>query len=272
MKAAPPLLATLLAAAAFAAPAPRERYQPIIDAKPFGDAEATALDASAAEIQQQKEELAQKFRMCGITDMPDGARKIAFIDETSGTPVNYFLGIGESENGFTLIAADYDAETATLTKDGLTLTLGLGKGLIDTPEAGDAEPAPKAAAAPAQGSFRDRLLRRQAAKEQAQAERRAQIRAEIRQNVAAEAAVAVQAAAQAAKEQAQAEVVEQAERRRQIERIKRGLPPTRPITLTAAEDAELEAAGVFRQPAAQPKQDGPAQDPAPEADAPGGNE
>jgi hypothetical protein len=38
----------------------------------------------------------------------------------------------------------------------------------------------------------------------------------------------------------------QAARRVQIERIKQGLAPTQPIKLTPEEDAELEAAGVFK--------------------------
>ena len=64
------------------AQAPRERYQPIIDAKPFGDmSDLATLSAAQAEEQEQKEEIAKKFRMCGITDMPDGSRKIVEIAE-----------------------------------------------------------------------------------------------------------------------------------------------------------------------------------------------
>ena len=241
------LLLPCLAAACLlpAAETPRERYQPIIDAKPFGDIANLSPDALAAlqEEQQQKEEIAKKFRMCGITDMPDGSRKIAFIDETDGQPASYILGIGETQNGFTLLVADYEAERATLSKDGLTFTLGLGKGLIeDTPPA-EAAAAPtvlrprRLGAVPpppaAKGSFRERLLKREAAKAQAESARREA----ARKIIAAETAKVVEAQTEAAA------------RRLQIERIKQGLPPTRPITLTAEEDAELEAAGVFRQPA-----------------------
>ena len=237
---------------------PREHYQPIVDAKPFGDVakQVSAEEAAkAAEEQKQKEEIAQKFRMVGITDYPDGTRKIAFLDETQGI-ASYLLGIGESENGFTLVEADYDAEWATLTKDGLTFTLGLGKGLIEKPDP-EEEAAPLAPLAPAarrvlpqasaqsatakpaakSGSFSARLRRREAAKVKAEAERREA----IAKDLAAENAKIIQAQSQA-----------QTERRLQIERIKRGLPPTKPITLTPAEDAELEAAGVFNVPEATP--------------------
>ena len=246
----------------------REHYQPIVDAKPFGDVakQVSAEEAAkAAEEQKQKEEIAQKFRMVGITDYPDGTRKIAFLDETQGV-ASYLLGIGESENGFTLIEADYDAEWATLTKDGLTFTLGLGKGLIEKPDPEEeAEPltplspaarrvlpqaaAQSATAKPAakSGSFSARLRRREAAKVKAEAERREA----IAKDIAAENAKIIQAQSQA-----------QTERRLQIERIKRGLPPTKPITLTPAEDAELEAAGVFNipeaTPAAAPQEETPA--------------
>ena len=147
------LLLTLAPLAAFAqSEAPtREHYQPIVDAKPFGDVakQVSAEEAAkAAEEQKQKEEIAQKFRMVGITDYPDGTRKIAFLDETQGI-ASYLLGIGESENGFTLVEADYDAEWATLTKDGLTFTLGLGKGLIEKPDP-EEEAAPLAPLTPAE--------------------------------------------------------------------------------------------------------------------------
>lgn len=256
----PLLLLTLAPVVAFALPETptREHYQPIVDAKPFGDVakQVSAEEAAkAAEEQKQKEEIAQKFRMVGITDYPDGTRKIAFLDETQGI-ASYLLGIGESENGFTLVEADYDAEWATLTKDGLTFTLGLGKGLIEKPDPAE-EAAPLTPLAPAarrvlpqasaqsatakpaakSGSFSARLRRREAAKVKAEAERREA----IAKDLAAENAKIIQAQSQA-----------QAERRIQIERIKRGLPPTKPITLTPAEDAELEAAGVFNVPEATP--------------------
>ncbi len=212
-----------------AALAPRNTYQPIIDAKPFGDmaAEANTDTVALAEQQKQKEAIAQKFRMCGITDMPDGTRKIAFLDETAGQVASYLLAVGETQNGFKLISADYAREYATLTKDGLTFTLGLGKGLIDAPkEEAQPLPPPVKAVAPAQGgSFRARLLKRQAAKAEAEAsERKA-----LQDRVAEAEAGKIKAA-----------------RRVQIERIKQGLAPTQPITLTPEEDAELEAAGVFR--------------------------
>ena len=87
----------------------------------------------AIEEQKKKAEIAQKFRMVGITDYPDGTHKFAFLDETQGVANSFLLGIGECENGFTLIEADYDAEWATLTKDGLIFTLSFDKGLIDEP-------------------------------------------------------------------------------------------------------------------------------------------
>lgn len=243
MKASVVLLSICVTACVSATLAPRNDYQPIIDAKPFGDMAALAdtNTASAMEQQKQKEEIAQKFRMCGITDMPDGSRKIAFLDETSGSVASYLLAIGESENGFTLISADYDREYATLSKDGLTFTLGLGKGLIDAPPAETEEVQPIAVqkietssakavteSKPVRGmSFKARLLKRQQEKE-----------------AAAKAAQAKAAAVEGdAVSKAKAALAES--RRKQIERIKQGLAPTEPIVLTPEEDAELEAAGVF---------------------------
>ncbi len=254
MKSITAILLLTLGAQLCAAPlAPRDDYQHIIDCKPFGELKQEAnpqVTATAAEEQKKKEEIAQKFRMCGITDMPDGSRSIAFIDETSGQMESYLLAIGETANGFTLLSADYEREHATLKKDGLTFTLGLGQGLIDTPPATSDE-APQPVAAPAvkkievrssalpptqppqrRGSAKERLLQRQAARAEAE-----------------------QARAEALQEEV-AKQLEAKKRREEIERIKQGLPPTQPITLTPEEDAELEAAGVFDQPqeAAQEEQ------------------
>lgn len=250
MKASLTLLGICIAGFASATLSPRDDYQPIIDAKPFGDMAAVAdtNTASVMEQQKQKEEIAQKFRMCGITDMPDGSRKIAFLDETAGTVASYLLAVGETENGFTLVSADYDREYATLSKDGLTFTLGLGKGLIDAPPADTEGVHPvvvrkietssaKAAAPekPVRGmSFKARLLKRQQEKEAAAKAAREQVAAE---GDAVSRAKAVMAEA----------------RRKQIERIKQGLAPTEPITLTPEEDAELEAAGVFGSPEPVPE-------------------
>lgn len=251
----PFLCLILLPVAAGAGLGDRQEYQPIIDAKPFGEMAEDLADGSrtAEEEQKQKEEIASKFRMCGITDTPDGTRKIAFVDETSGSMASYLIGIGETQNGFMLLDADYEAATATLCKDGLTFTLGLGRGLIDTrdaaaaaielprkPSPGGAGPeGPKDGDDAAGGSFKARLIRRRAAeKAEANEERLA-----LQRRVA----------------EAEADRI-QANRRIQIERIKQGLAPTQPITLTPEEDAELEAAGVFggerqsqpfRQPAAE---------------------
>ncbi len=224
-------------------------YQPIIDVKPFGEM-GTLNKASPQQLleeQKQKEEIASKFRMCMITDLPDGSRKIAFVDETNKNVQFYSLAIGESNNGFTLVAADYDREYATLEKDGLVFTLGLGRGLIDqppeieeetlveskTPSIEQVEIKPQRSAKiarsipPAKGSFRDRLLQRTAEKEAATRK--------------AEAAVKTAEAERA-----------KAERRVQIERIKQGLAPTKPIELTPEEDQELQAAGVFDERTSEP--------------------
>ncbi|MEG2465497.1 MAG: hypothetical protein RSB14_05705 [Kiritimatiellia bacterium] len=238
------LFYSLIPLSLFAGLASKEAYEPIIAAKPFGDMAAMA-DASAggAEQQKQREELAQKFRMCGITDLPDGSRKIAFLDETNGVPTSYLLAEGETQNGFTLLSADYTREIATLRKEGLLLTLGLGKGLIDPPpeEEEKAEAVAEAAvaldvvAAPANANanhananhpttFRSRLIQRRIA----QANVKDSEKVQLQNRVAA----------------AEAEKIK-ALRRVQIERIKQGLAPTVPITLSAEEDAELEAAGVF---------------------------
>jgi hypothetical protein len=241
------LLLLLCASIAQAGLDERPAYQPIIDVKPFGEMGQIrkATPEQLIEEQKQKEAIAQKFRMCGVTDRPDGQRAIACTDETSRTLAYYILAEGESQNGFMLLCADYEREYATLQKDGLTFTLGLGKGLIDEPPQLDAPiESPEidlvqvnsqkdkrhtltTATPPKKGSYRERLLKREAAKKEKEAQ--------------------AQAAATKALE-AQAEKLKAQERRLQIERIKRGLAPTTPIVLTPEEDRELAEAGVFNEP------------------------
>ncbi len=226
----------------------RNHYQPIIDAKPFGDMATSANTdtATLAEQQKEKEEIAQKFRMCGITDTPEGERKIAFIDETNGSPVTTLIGVGETQNGFTLITADYEAEHATLKKGELTFTLGLGVGLIDSVEAPkQATESQQSEAAPIKFA---RTARSKVPSAKASSDSKTSFRARLlkRQGEEADAKSKETQALQRRVAEAEASTI-QAKRRIQIERIKQGLAPTEPITLTAEEDAELQAAGVFNE-------------------------
>lgn len=257
-----------------------DHYQVIIDRLPFGDVTETALSAVQLSAQQAaeqktKEEIAAKLHMCGLTVTPANELCAAFIDSTVNPAINYFLTEGESKNGFKLISANREKETATILReqDALLLTFKLGKGLIETEEESVSTP-PAEVEPAAQPSSSGRRNRRSAttfrpssaigrlpqppAASESQTPTPESLtykeRLAAREAEKAEAKRVKEAADESAREKAreialQDAIVRQAaalaERREQIERIKRGEAPTAPIKLTEEEDAELVQEGIF---------------------------
>ena len=105
-----------LAAVAFAEGQPFERYQTIIDRKPFGpepvnfDPEAapgSATSASAAaeggmtaeQRTAEEQQLAASVRVSILNVAPSGAVKVGFTDSSANPVENYYLPVGGSQNG-----------------------------------------------------------------------------------------------------------------------------------------------------------------------------
>ncbi len=123
-------------------------YEPILDRMPFGtppanfDAQADPDAAkNAAQVQAEQQKLAKQINMSAVTITPGGQTAIGFSDLSAKPPANYFLLVGAEADGWKVLSADYDDEVATLEKDGVTITLKLGQGLVETPAAPPAAPA-----------------------------------------------------------------------------------------------------------------------------------
>jgi hypothetical protein len=131
--------------AAFAEGQPFDRYQTIIDRKPFGpepanfDPEAAPGTASAAgaagagemtpeQRTAEEQNLASKVRVSILNKAPDGTVKVGFTDSSANPPENYYLKVGGSQNGWTVKSAEPAAESVTLEKDGIEVTMKLGEG------------------------------------------------------------------------------------------------------------------------------------------------
>jgi len=116
-------------------------YQPILDRMPFGELpsnfNAVPVDPATVKSEEQvkadQQKLAKQINMSAVNVTPDGATAIGFTDLSDKTPINYYLLVGTTAGGWTVVSADYDEETATIEKDGVSITLKLGKGLIDPP-------------------------------------------------------------------------------------------------------------------------------------------
>jgi len=146
-------------------PPPFGHYQPILDRMPFGVLppnfnEATvdvATLKSEEQLKVEQQKLAKQVNMSAVNVTPDGGTAIGFTDLSQKPPVNYYLLVGSEADGWKVLSADFDEETATITKEGVTVTLKLGQGLVD--------PAASAAAAagkPAPPHTRPPLLARPA--------------------------------------------------------------------------------------------------------------
>lgn len=249
---------------------PFSYYEVILERKPFGDlAKPNAgapemLDQAAIEQAKEEQALARQIDMVAVNRTPRGKIAVGFIDKGEKPPRNYYLNVGDSSGGFTVLEADFSEETATIEKDGVSIALKLGKGMIPKKTEGEEEqtaavtpPSPPPPAVPStrpnmppnrpglvrpaakpesnaalpRGSYMDKIRARQANKDaqnRASAEEIAKLREEVNK------------AAQTSKEEAA-----QRERKINLELISRGQEPLSPIELTPEEDAELVRKGVF---------------------------
>ena len=145
MKTYQTLLFAFAILAAFAESQPFDRYQTIIDRKPFGpepanfDPDAAPGTASAAgaagagemtpeQRTAEEQNLAAKVRVSILNVAPDGTVKVGFTDSSANPPENYYLKVGGSQNGWTVKGAEPAAESVTLEKDGVEVTMKLGEG------------------------------------------------------------------------------------------------------------------------------------------------
>lgn len=113
----------------------RSYYEVIIRAEPFG---AIAEDVVAVEVAEpavdpvRVQEESNKIQLCAMTETPDGRTAVGLIDNGVEPPAYITLFDGEEVNGLALLLSDLDGEYATFQRDGITFTLGLGLGLLET--------------------------------------------------------------------------------------------------------------------------------------------
>jgi len=106
------------------------RYEVILARQIFGVPPAPGAPEVPAEdprLAQKTQQLTRNIRMCGVRLDELGVR-VAFVDMGAKPPTSYYLGVGESsgEDGYEVVSADYEAEKATLRKDGIEFDISMG--------------------------------------------------------------------------------------------------------------------------------------------------
>jgi hypothetical protein len=110
-------------------------YQVIIDRAIFGKPPPAKVAPVAAPVpdpaQKQAEALAKKISLKAVNRSPrSGNTVVGLIDNDAKPPRILYLNVGDTVDGYTILAADNDAETATIEKDGVVISLQLGAGLV----------------------------------------------------------------------------------------------------------------------------------------------
>ena len=109
-------------------------YQVIIDRAIFGKPPPAKVAPVAAPVpdpaQKQAEALAKKITLKAVNCTPSGNTAVGLIDNDAKPPRILYLNVGDTVDGYTILDADSDAETATIEKDGVVISLQLGAGLV----------------------------------------------------------------------------------------------------------------------------------------------
>lgn len=125
MKTAALLLAALVAVplpAATASTPEFDRYQVILERKPFGDP-PLAPEPQLAPPGPAAPPWADSFRLVSVTKVEGGDVRVGILDRRNNKPL--LLKIGEMQEGIELLEASVEEESAQLRKDGETVTMNL---------------------------------------------------------------------------------------------------------------------------------------------------
>lgn len=122
-----------------------ELYQPIIDKCLFGpppedptvipDKNSSSSDSDAKterQLSKEQEQLEKSVAVSALIQKPDGVVMVGFSDMSAKkSPVHYYLPVGESKDGWTVVAADVTTKKIMLEKDGVEIERTLGdKGAV----------------------------------------------------------------------------------------------------------------------------------------------
>jgi hypothetical protein len=102
------------------------RYQVILDRRPFGEAPEQP-EVVVQPARPTGPSLVDNMRLVAMT-MSQGDIRVGLVDGNVQPPRTYFLFVGDEEAGIRVVSADYEAETATVARDGQQRLLRMGGG------------------------------------------------------------------------------------------------------------------------------------------------
>jgi hypothetical protein len=118
------LLLGVIAVAAVADTPDFSKYQVILDRKPFGVAPPPEV---VAPVYTAENSFAKTLRMCALLEDDNGIR-IGLVDQA--TSKNFFLSVGQTEEGVELVSANYEDEEAVIRKGAEMAVIKLQSGEI----------------------------------------------------------------------------------------------------------------------------------------------
>jgi hypothetical protein len=96
---------------------------------PFGlPPPPAALPAAAEAPPPPPPPFATKLTLCAINRTPMGSVAVGFTDASQNPVRSYYLDVGDTQDGFNVVSADFEKECAALEKDGVRVELKMGKG------------------------------------------------------------------------------------------------------------------------------------------------
>ncbi len=104
--------ATAILAATASGGADFDRYRVILDRKPFGEITPADTSATIAETSAPTEALTRELELKAIIDSGNAPLRAGFLDKK--TTKTFYLEVGEKNETYELVSADYDNEEAVL--------------------------------------------------------------------------------------------------------------------------------------------------------------
>lgn len=89
-----------------------DRYQIILDRKPFGDPPPAPAQPPPPQIVNPAQSFARTIRMSTIYEIDGGGIRVGFVNKQDND--SFMLDIGEAHNGIELVSASYEEEEAVL--------------------------------------------------------------------------------------------------------------------------------------------------------------